>query len=67
MLCCKGSTNKIPKGKKPACKLGFEDKATNCSRNTDDDDDDDAHPYFSSTLAPFNLKKSMLVSDKFKY
>ncbi|KAM7486197.1 hypothetical protein LguiA_002206 [Lonicera macranthoides] len=46
-----GSTNKIPKGKKPACKLGFEDKNT---------DDDDAHPCFSSTLTPHHLKKSIL-------
>ncbi|KAM7489201.1 hypothetical protein LguiB_026685 [Lonicera macranthoides] len=54
-------SNKIPKGKQRACtKFGYEDKATS-SRNTHSD----GHPYFTSTLTPYNIKSALNIPMKF--
>ncbi|KAM7489203.1 hypothetical protein LguiB_026687 [Lonicera macranthoides] len=54
-------SNKIPKWKQRACtKFGYEDKATS-SRNTHSD----GHPYFTSTLTPYNIKSALNIPMKF--
>lgn len=59
--------NQIRKRKQKECKFGVEDKATKCSRKTTTatthhHHDGGGHPYFSSTLAPYNIKSNTLVS-----